>query len=519
VFYASIGFTIMYGISQTGFFGIGGLRDALGGDGDFEVQLIFNLAFCSVVATIVSGAVAERMKIGAYLISTAVIAALGYPVFGHMVWGNTLIASNEPFLADFGFVDHAGGIAIHVLGGIYALVAAIMLGARQGRFDENGNVVPITGHSSVLALTGGLILFVTWIPFNTGGMEPGSTAFTLVAVATVVAGCSGGFIGMLLGYVLDDRTFDPMATTNGLLGGLVAVTAGVGYLDVYGAAAIGALGGFVAIGGQHMLLNFFKVDDPIGASAVHGFAGIAGGVLFPVFAIGALPAGSVVSQIVVQSIGAGIAIAWAGGTAVVVLGLMRQFGILRVSAAQEHLGLNFGEHLPGVTADHLAAAFEVSKPAAELSLEPGPGAKRSGKKVALNQVGAVPSSEVGYALAKMTDAHKEKAEELAATLNTFETALESMSDGMMIYDAEGEVVQVNASFKQTMSALGLRCSVGSDRTEIARGFYAAGLLNPDELDERAWFDSFMSKEALRSAQEHRISHEGGAHFIMRFVRI
>jgi len=134
---------------------------------DWPPLLIFNLAFCSVVATIVSGAVAERMRIGAYFVSTAAIALVVYPVFGHWVWGNTIITSNLAFLSNLGFVDHAGGVAIHALGACYALAAILVLGPRAGRFDSEGRVMPITGYSPVLALSGALILFVTWVPFNT----------------------------------------------------------------------------------------------------------------------------------------------------------------------------------------------------------------------------------------------------------------------------------------------------------------------------------------------------------------
>lgn len=515
--YSLVGFAVMYGVTQGGLFGTGGIREMISENEDFAVQLLFNLAFCSVVATIVSGAVAERMKIGAYLASTALIAAVVYPVFGHWTWGNELIASNSAFLADLNFVDHAGGIAIHGLGGIYALVAAVLLGARQGRFDSNGNVLPITGHSNVLALTGGLILFVAWIPFNTGSLQPGSAEFTAAALATVVAGVAGGFSGMMLGYVLDDKTFDPMASINGILGGLVAVTAGVTYLDVQGAVAIGLIGGFAAIGGQYLLLNTFRVDDPVGAVSVHGFAGILGGVLFPVFASAALPAGSILAQVGAQALGAGAAILWAGGTAIVIIGALKKFDVLRVSQAQEHLGLNFGEHLPGVTAEHLAAAFDVAKPKADPEMEPAATGKKRRRKVSLTDVNEVPSSEVGYALTKMTDAHKQKAEELAVALSTFETALESMSDGVLIFDATGEVVQVNAAFKARMAALGVRCSIGSSRSEIAEGLFSAGLLNPEELDADEWIGDFLAPERTRIAEEHNISTEGDRHFIMRFV--
>ena len=141
--YSLVGFSLMYGLSISGFIGMGGVRDALEASGDWPQLLIFNLAFCSVVATIVSGAVAERMRIGAYFVSTAAIALFVYPVVGHWVWGNTIITSNLAFLANLGFIDHAGGIAIHALGASYALAAILILGPRKGRFDEQLSLIHI----------------------------------------------------------------------------------------------------------------------------------------------------------------------------------------------------------------------------------------------------------------------------------------------------------------------------------------------------------------------------------------
>ena len=160
----------MYGLSLGGFFGLGGVKEALLKTGNWPQLLIFNLAFCSVVATIVSGAIAERMQILGYFVSTAIIAMLVYPIFGHWVWGNSIITSNLALLGNLGFVDHAGGIAIHTLGAAYALAAVIMLGPRKDRFDEAGNVLPISGYSPVLSMAGVLILFVMWVPFNTGSL-------------------------------------------------------------------------------------------------------------------------------------------------------------------------------------------------------------------------------------------------------------------------------------------------------------------------------------------------------------
>jgi len=526
--YSLVGFGLMFGASSTGIFGWGSVKETLVSNGEWPVLLIFNLAFCSVVATVVSGAVAERMRIGAYLISTVAIATIVYPIFGHMAWGNQIIESNEPLLASIGFIDHAGGITIHALGAFYALAACIVLGARQGRFDENGNVLPITGSSYVLALSGGLILFVTWIPFNTGAMDPGSLAFAEAALNTIIAGAAGGIGGMLIGYFLNDKTFDPMAATNGILAGLVGITAGVSYVDFMGASVIGGLAGLIGIGANHMLLHKFKVDDPVGVVGVHGAAGVFGGIFFPLLAVNAMPL-EPVAQVGAQALGAGAALIWGFGTGFVVLLAMKKFDILRVSAAQEHLGLNFGEHLPGVTADHLKSAFDISKPATGSLMD---STAKPGSPVAAGAIGAagaaaataammpsdmMPSGEVGFALTKMTEAHKQKAEELAATLSIFETALESMADGMLIFDGNDRVAQVNNAFKNTMASLKVGVRIGMSRQEFTEALFKSGAFNPDDLTPEDWLRSGIAPSATDSAREDQITTPSGQHFIQRMM--
>ncbi len=518
--YSLIGFGLMFGASTTGIFGWGSVKETLIENEQWPVQLIFNLAFCSVVATIVSGAVAERMRIGAYFISTIAIATLVYPVFGHMAWGNTIIASNEPLLASIGFIDHAGGITIHALGAFYALAACIVLGARQGRFDSNGNVLPITGSSYVLALSGGLILFVTWIPFNTGAMAPGSQAFADAALNTIIAGAAGGIGGKIIGYFLNDRTFDPMASTNGLLGGLVAITAGVSYVDFFGATVIGAAGGFIGIMANHIILHKFKIDDPVGVVGVHGIAGLFGGVVFPLLAVNEMPL-EPVAQVGAQAVGGAVAFAWGFGVGFVVLLAMKKFGILRVTAAQEHLGLNFGEHLAGVTADHLKAAFDVSKPATGSLLETAaaPAAMGAGAMAAAAAMPSdmMPSGEVGFALTKMTDAHAAKAQELSATLSVFETAMESMADGMLIFDGEGKIVQANSAFKATMASLKVGVRIGMSRDEFTESLFKSGAFNPDDLAIEDWMRSGIAPSETDAAREERITTPNGRYFIQRMM--
>jgi len=500
--YSLVGFGAMYGITIGGYIGTGGVKAALQEVGGWPTLLIFNLAFCSVAATIVSGAVAERMRIGAYFISTAIIALLVYPVFGHWVWGNTIIPSNVAFLANMGFADHAGGITVHALGGFYALAAIIILGARQGRFDDAGNVKPITGNSGVLALSGALILFMTWIPFNTGSLTPGTQLFSDVALATVIAGAAGGLGGKTFGYFMHGRIFNPVASYNGILGGLVAVTSGAVYLGPFGAFFIGAIGGIAAIGGQHLLLYKFKLDDPVGAVSVHGFAGIVGGILFPFLATKAMPAGSMMDQFGVQIFGAVACIAWAMSMGALFIGSMKTFGILRVTEAQEHLGLNFGEHIAGVTEAQLDIAHQASMKA-----------KEANPHQAYGDGGT--TSEIGYALTELTEKNLRTIEQAKRQSDMYSTAAESLTDGLMIYSSSGIIIKVNKAFKDMMATVNVPCKAGMSRREFVSELTKAGIFDIGDMPIEDWVDDYLKRLDFTIENEAEMTLPNGRHLLRR----
>lgn len=506
--YSLIGFSLMYGLSMGGYIGLGGVRDALEATGNWPQLLIFNLAFCSVVATIVSGAVAERMRIGAYLFSTAAIAILIYPVFGHWVWGNTIITSNLAFLANLGFYDHAGGVAIHALGAFYALAAILILGPRTGRFSETGEVQPISGYSPVLALTGALILFVTWVPFNTGSLIPGSTLFSDVALGTVIGGAAGGLAGKICGYFLHNKTLSPEASFNGLLGGLVAVTAGVTFLGPIGAAIIGFIGGAAAIIGNHVLLYKAKIDDPVGVVGVHGFASVLGAVLFPFFAISDLPTGNAWSQFAVQMFGSFACVAWAMGTGFIVIGLMKKMGVLRVTAAQEYLGLNVGEHDPNIKDEHLEAGYEAS----QRVLAKSPSAAVASAHAASGSMTS--GGEIGLALSAMTEENSRLEEQNRYRSEVFSHAIESLSDGLLIYDKDGVVAEVNSAYQDIFTTLGIRCEKGMTREDLIKSLVEVDALSTDGEDPKIWLENYLMQNDLTQSQDDSFNLKN-AHFIRR----
>ena len=497
--YVTIGFAFMYGPSVGGWFGAGGARQAVEQAGRWPTLLIFNLAFCSVAATIVSGAVAERMRIGAYLLSTAFIAVLVYPVFGHWVWGDLVLTTNTPLLAGLGFVDHAGGVAVHALGGFFALAACMVLGPRVGRFDENGRVQPISGFSSVLSLVGCLILFVAWVPFNTGLMNPASAQFADVALATLMAGAAGGLAGKAIGAVFERGTLRPEASFNGILGGLVAVTSGAAWLSLSGAIAVGALGGAVAIAGQHWLLHKRRIDDPVGAVAVHGFAGVAGALAFPLLATAPLPAGSVAAQMVAQAIGVGVCIVWAMGAGFAVFGMLKLTGRLRVSEADEFIGLDIAEHTPHVEADAVEAAY----------------AALEGRTAALPTATPLAGSEAGLAINALAERAEEKAAALEAALGTFTQAAESLSDGLLIYDSDGVVVLVNNAFADIVQGFGVSVKRGSKRRAVIRDMVANGVLPRGEDSVADAVETYLAEQTLDEDAESLITSPNGRTYLRR----
>lgn len=505
--YCSVGFAIMFGVSYFGIFGVGGVREALEESGGWPEQLIFNLAFCSVAATIVSGAVAERMRIIGYLISTLVIALLVYPLFGHWVWGNSIIASNSAWLADLGFVDHAGGVAVHALGGFYALIAIIILGARDGRFSDDGSVQPISGSSHVLVLAGTLILFVTWIPFNTGALDPNSNAFADAALVTILAAAAGGAAGKIVGFVLHQRKFDPVASGNGILGGLIAATSGTLFLGPMGAITIGLIGGAVAIYSNHIILHRFKLDDPVGAVGVHGAAGIAGGLMFPLVAIYPLPAGSVAQQLGIQALGSLTVIAWAMGVGALCLVVLKALNLLRVTQAEEALGLNFSEHEPGVSDEDVQHVYDLSQKFEEQT-ENGAYLRASG------------TSEISHALHEMGVQQKRTLEQYRASVEQFEAAIESLSDGIVIYDSNNVVTVCNTAFKDATDVRRDEIYRGMSRLDALSVYYqdrkeALGI----EVDEQTWIKEFLEDEAKNHDVDQEFTADNGKTYLRRVTLI
>jgi Amt family ammonium transporter len=393
-----VGFMIMFGATAGGLFGWqGDIALFAMPDAWTMVFFVFQAMFAGTAATIVSGAVAERLRFTAYLWAAVVMGALIYPVFGHWAWGNLLVADNAPslWLASMGFIDYAGSTVVHVIGGFTALAAVIQLGPRKGKFDEAGRPRLLQGHSPVLAATGTLILFVGWIGFNAGSTTTGAADIAHIAYNTVVAGSLGGIAGMMTGRWMDG-IWRPEPLLNGILGGLVGITAGCYVAGSTGAAVAGLTSGVLAILGQHLLERVLRVDDAVGAIPVHGFCGIWGTLIVAFIARPdalAVASGSRVDQFLVQAAGVAAGAAWAFALGWILFKALATFlpGGIRVTAEEEDRGLNEAEHGTSLgTGVLLNRMLELGRGGADL-------------KARLDEGVADETQELGYAFNRVLD--------------------------------------------------------------------------------------------------------------------
>ena len=278
--YYFIGFGFMYGDDWHGIIGINGFFDPLnqdlavwqGMEGSLspQVYLLFQTMFCATTATIISGAVAERFKFNTYLILSAFMTGIVYPVIGHWVWGGG-------WLSQIGFSDFAGSGAVHMCGGIAALVATVGVGPRIGKY-VNGKSVAIPGHNISMAMLGGFILWVGWYGFNPGSELAFDDVTLYTTVTTTFAASAGGLTALFFTWIKYGKP-DPTLAMNGALAGLVAVCTGVAEVTYIGSMIIGVIAAIMFTISVSVLDNKFHVDDVAGAISLHGMSGSLGVIL------------------------------------------------------------------------------------------------------------------------------------------------------------------------------------------------------------------------------------------------
>ena len=363
VVFILIGFGLLLGEDLVGFIGKPGFDIFTSYESFDWSNFIFNLVFCATTATIVSGAMAERTKFLSYCVYSAVISALIYPIEAHWIWGGG-------WLAQLGFHDFAGSCAIHMVGGIAALVGAKILGPRIGKFtkDKSGKIVKVNafpGHNITIGALGVFILWLGWYGFN-GAAATSVDELASIFVTTTIAPAIATVVCMVFTWIKYGKP-DISMCLNASLAGLVGITAGCDVLDAFGAIAVGVVSGLLVVFGVWLLDYKLHIDDPVGAVAVHCLNGIWGTIAVGLFATDTVPAyargygdgvtfgahqiknvglfyGGGFEQLGLQLLGFVSVAAWAAVTMVIVFFAIKAIFGLRVSEEEEIVGLDIKEH-------------------------------------------------------------------------------------------------------------------------------------------------------------------------------
>ncbi len=355
IIYYFLGFGLMFGASCAGLFGttLFGLPgvNATTADGQWTLTFwFFQSVFAATAATIVSGAIAERMRFVGYLIASMLISGLIYPVSGHWCWSG-LYGEAGGWLEALGFVDFAGSTVVHSVGGWAAFAGAIVLGPRIGKYAKDGTPRAIPGHNLPMAALGVFILWFAWFGFNCGSTTTADGSIGYIAVNTSLSACAG-FIGAMLTIWARLGKPDPSMSFNGVLAGLVGVTAGCFEVSPLGAMIIGLCSGVLVVFAVLFVDQVLKVDDPVGAVSVHGVCGAFGTLAVGLFAspgygdsaVLGLFYGGGVHLLLIQALGAVSVFVWAFGGGYVIFKLLDKILGLRVTPCVERKGLDITEH-------------------------------------------------------------------------------------------------------------------------------------------------------------------------------
>ncbi|MDQ0247447.1 Amt family ammonium transporter [Bacillus fengqiuensis] len=337
-----VGFGVMFGSDSFGLFGttLFGNPEKI----DLGIQLpsaafvLFQMGFSIACISIISGAVAERMNFKAYMLTAALITMIIYPLSGHWIW------NEDGWLAKMGMKDFAGSAVIHAMGGFAALAMAKVLGPRKGRFNSDGSANVFAPSNIPLASSGAFILWFGWFGFNAGStLDASSASLAPVALNTMLAAASGGMTALMISMKKFGKA-DPSMTINGVLSGLVAITAGCAFVSQWSALIMGAVAGIIVIYAT-VLIDNRRIDDPVGAVAVHGFNGVFGTIAVGLFDVseGLFTTGSA-SLLAVQVLGAVVVAVWGLLGGLFMAKVAEKTVGLRVSEREEEEGLDMSYH-------------------------------------------------------------------------------------------------------------------------------------------------------------------------------
>jgi len=451
------GYGLMFGASHAGWIGTDNFLFGEGASAHSICVFFFQCMFCSTSATIVCGAVAERMRFLAYVFSTLMMVAFIYPVTGHWAWGGLPTGEATGWLARMGFIDFAGSTVVHGVGGWVALAAVLRLGARRGRFDVEGFV--LQGGNVPLASLGVILLWFGWFGFNGGSASKLDETVPLILLNTFIAAGCGGLAAMFFGYV---RLGYPAALDllNGVIGGLVAITASCHLQSPPMSALIGGVGGVVVVLGSAWLERL-RIDDAVGAIPAHLFAGIWGTLAVALFApVSAFAqTGGRLEQLWVQGLGVLVIGAYAFSVSFGLLWLIGRFYRLRVDAESEQAGLNVAEH--GATTEILDLLMEMDSQ------------RRQGDFS--NPVRVEPHTEVGqialqynHVLQRVNE-EIQKREDVLNALTASEgrktAILDAVLDCIITIDHEGRVLEFNPAAARTLGC-SRRSAIGRTMAEL-----------------------------------------------------
>jgi len=345
ILFWAFGFALMFGSSWQGVFGNSYFFLDFSETGVWLVVFfLFQVMFCGTTVTILSGAIAERMRFDGYIFLAILISGFVYPMFGHWAWNGLEIGQTNGWLGQLGFVDFAGSTVVHSVGGWAALATILIIGPRMGRFPEDGPPQRISGANLPVAVLGVILLWLGWFGFNGGSTLAMNEQVPHIIANTVLAGGAGLVGALAFGWFLTKRA-EVVLSINGSLAGLVAITANAHVVSSPSAVTIGLIGGIVMLFTER-LLEYFRIDDAVGAIPVHLGAGIWGTLAVAIFGKPELLGTGLVTsmQLIAQLTGIVICGIWTMSVTYMVLWIINRWMPLRVTASAEHIGLNVSEH-------------------------------------------------------------------------------------------------------------------------------------------------------------------------------
>jgi Amt family ammonium transporter len=481
-----LGFGFMFGDS---FFGLIGTSGHFFATDDLSPQTVtfflFQMMFCGTAATLVSGAVAERMHYFGYIIATLLITILIYPVIGHWIWGGLLSGKASGWLEKIGFIDFAGSTVVHSVGGWVALAALLILGPRIGRYDSKSRRIP--GSNIPLASLGALIIWFGWIGFNGGSTLAWNDDVPLIILNTFIAACWGGIVATAIRYFLNGY-IDLMYILNGVIGGLVAITANCHVVSPLGAIVVGMVAGLVVYLGE-LFLERYQIDDVIGVIPAHLAAGAWGTLAVALLATD--PALTTWSQFLIQLTGIVTVGLYSFFVAFAGLFIINRFYRLRVTENDETVGLNVAEHRVSTEVFDLLSAMDLQRRSADFQ----------------QKVPVEPFTEVGQ-IAKLYNQVIDRVNnEMAQKDEAFSAykqsefrngaILDAALDSIITLDNKGHILEINPAAEKTFYVTASKI--------IGESFFDLFLLNDSiEKAHKSLNNGFTQNDGFLLLKRNRI---------------